>query len=251
MTTASAPSTHEIARSLAHLTSDPELIADLLGAQLSGSELAGAWWRPTAGAGRAARRRGEGPLDPLRVARAYTRQLERAGDDRALTALRVLQVGAGPEWRETVGAAADHLAGRGRREPGWWPPAHERVGRCIDVPWELPDGRFDVLAIEVFQGAQPIGLAIVLDQEGTITDVLVTTEMVGLLEMPAEHGGQVDGDPLWRTPDELGRRIGAAVDRTDLLGVAAPPSFLPGTGYPALRALLRSWVHLATETGAS
>lgn len=248
MTAGAVPSAPEIIRSVAAFNRDPELICDVLGAQLSASELAGAWWRPSAGTSRAARRRGDGPCDPARLAGAYARQLERAGDDDALTVLRALQVGADPEWRATVGAAADRLAERGRREPAWWPPPRERLGKCIDVPWDLPDGRFDVLAIEVFQGAIPIGLAVVLDHEGSIVEILLTTEMAGLLELPEEHGGRVDGDPRWRTPAELGHRLITAVDRTDLFGPATPPSFLPGTGYPALRGLLRTWLLLVGET---
>jgi len=233
------------------LTSDPTLIDDLLGAQLSASDLAGAWWRPSAGTSRAEGRRGSGPHDPEDLGRAYARQLERAGDDRALAALRALQVGADPEWRATVAAAADRLAGRGRREPTWWPPVCERVGRCFVVPWLVPDGRYSVLAIEVFQGALPIALAVVVDAEGTIVEVLVVTESVALLEMAAEHGGSVDGDPVWQTPEALVRQLNEVIDRTDLFGLAPPPSFLPGTGYPALRGLLRSWVALASTTEAT
>lgn len=187
----------------------------LIGAQIAASDLAGAWWRPSAGVSRADRRRGEGPRDPVAVSRAYAAHLERAGDPHALTVLRALQVGADPEWRPAVAAAADRLASRGVREPRWWPPERERVGRCCTFPWDLLDGRFDALTIEVFQGALPIALSVVLDAEGTITDVLLLTEMVALFEMPEEHGGTIEGDPRWRAPGDLADRLEQAIDRTD------------------------------------
>lgn len=237
---------------MALLTGDQETAVDVLNAQLSASEAIGGWWCPSATVSRAARRRGYGPVDPVRLAQAYARQLERTGDDRALLALRALQVGADPEWRPVVSAAADRLAAQGRTEPMWWPPDQERVGRCMVIPWAVPDGRFELLVLEVLQGpVAPIALTVVVDDAGTIVEILITTELASLLEIPEEHDGRVPTDPRWGTPEELVRRLREAIDRTDLLGVAPPPRFLPGTGYPALRGLLRSWIDLAVRTTAA
>ncbi|MDX8152114.1 hypothetical protein SK069_10955 [Patulibacter brassicae] len=216
-------------------------VDDHFAAQLVASEVVGTWWSPVGVQDDAA------PARLRRAARALLARLGDRPDDTALAAVRALQVGGGPEWSMPASAVARRLCAAGCAEPVWWPPGPARVGHCFDLTWAMPEGRYEVLVLELLHGALPLSLAVLLDPEGAVGDVLLVVEPAELLDLPVEEGGQVEGDARWRTPAELGARLRAAIDRTDLLGVGAAPRFVPGSGYPPLRGLLRTWVALTHE----
>jgi hypothetical protein len=219
-------------------------VEDPLGAELLGSDVSGIWWAP--GDER------DVPIEESErlVARSYAAHLEELDDDRALGALRVLQVGAGGGWTAEVAPVADRLTGRGRREPAWWPGARaRRPYRGGQLRW-LGDGReFDLHLLQTTDPFGGITLAAVADRGagGVVADVLLVTEINGLLEY-LETYGDAPGEIDWASAARAGARVRDAIARTDLVGVGTPPpGSEPEAGYAALRGVLLRWADLAVD----
>ncbi|WP_210492105.1 hypothetical protein [Patulibacter sp. SYSU D01012] len=217
-------------------------VDDPLGAELLGSDVAGIWWAPGA-----ERDQGMRASEAL-VARSYAAHLEQLGDDRALAALRCLQAGAGGGWTDELAGAATRLADRGRREPPWWTAARERrPAHGGELRWTVHGRELTLLLLQIADPYGGVTLVPIVDggADGVIADILLVTELDGLIDYLAGHG-QVGPSITWTSPARAAERTREAIARTDLIGVAAPP---PGSereiGYVGLRGVLQRWTEAA------
>ncbi|MGX6449468.1 hypothetical protein ACVU7I_15595, partial [Patulibacter sp. S7RM1-6] len=134
------------------------------------------------------------------------------------------------------------------REPAWWPEARRRrPARGGTLAWTADDRRLELLLLQTADPYGGVTLAPVVDAgaDGVVTDVLLVTELDGLLDYLAGHG-DVGPEIAWRETSEVADRVRDGIARTDLIGVGdPPPGSEPEAGYVALRGVLQRWAEAA------
>ncbi|MEV4422639.1 hypothetical protein AB0L40_22085 [Patulibacter sp. NPDC049589] len=219
-------------------------VTDPLAAELLGSDACGVWWAPADEADTS-------PVERERlVGRAYAAHLEERADDRALAALRALQLGGSDGVVPEVAAAARRLAATGVREPRWWAHAHRLTPlRGARVSWADDGQRYTSHVLEVDRAGDVVNLAVATldDRAGVIGDVLLFSDLDGFGRVVASD--QDDRALEWLGVGTVQARIARAIERTDLLGTGDPPgSSEPEVGYVALRGLAQRWSSAPTTS---
>lgn len=222
---------------LAALLDAVPVVTDPLAAALLGSDACGVWWAPAEDADTAPQER------ERLVGRTYAAHLEQLADDRALAALRALQVGGSDGVVPEAAAAADRLARAGLAEPTWWPAARTATPlRGARVSWTDDGHRYTSHLLEVDCAGDVVNLAVATldDCSGVVGDVLLFADLDGFADVVTRHGDARLFE--WTGVGAARTRIRRAIDRTDLLGTGDPPgSSEPEVGYVALRGLAQRW----------